>query len=293
MTQDAQIRYLNQCNGNTWEAQPGAVRRYTVVSATSLCNEFSKTVTAPSDAPTCRSCCINKLPNCREQVTFPTLYCNLKASCLSHEHFTTVKCQKMSILKSFPHIICVEKSPDVFFYQSVCFSIQNTDPRISASRSDDVSDRNERNENNASHLPLSCFCPVGRMEIISHKKVSDSSQLEPRVENLHLLCIRWAGLSSVANQSWLSVRAEDMSPVSSHPIWFPPTNVTAVPPGYRVDNSTVCVCVCVCAILSAKWFCTASVSTVPALACVSTRICVCMHQRVCLTCIYISFCKYL
>lgn len=169
--------------------------------------------------------------------------------------------------------------PNVFFiifcYQNLCFSMKNTDPRISASWSDDVSDRNERNENSASHLPLSCFCPVGRMEIISHKKVSDSSQLEPGVVNLHLLCISWARLSSVASQSWLSVRAENVSPVSSRPIWFPPTNVTAVPPGYRADNSTVRVCVQFC-------LTSGSVQQV-CLLYLHLRVfaCVSMHQYVC------------
>lgn len=64
--------------------------------------------------------------------------------------------------------------------------------------------------------------------------------------SLHLLCISWAGPSSAATGSWLSVRAEDVSPVSYRPIWFPLTNVTAVAPGYRADNSSVCVCECVC-----------------------------------------------
>lgn len=38
--------------------------------------------------------------------------------------------------------------------------------------------------------------------------------------------------------------AEDVSPVSSRPIWFPMTNTTAVPAGYRADNN-ILVCVSV------------------------------------------------
>lgn len=43
----------------------------------------------------------------------------------------------------------------------------------------------------------------------------------------------------VASHSCLSVTAKDVSPVSSCPIWFSLTNITAVPPGYRADNTTV------------------------------------------------------
>lgn len=111
-------------------------------------------------------------------------------------------------------------------------------------------------------------------DTISHKKVSDSSQLDPRVVNLHLLCISWAGLSLGASQCWVSVRAEDVSLVSSRPISFPLTNITAVPPATEQIKTQ---CVCVCTFLSDKWFYTAwtSVSAVPALAFVSMCICVC------------------
>lgn len=43
----------------------------------------------------------------------------------------------------------------------------------------------------------------------------------------------------VASHSCLSVTAKDVSPVSSCPIWFSLTNITAVPPGYRADNTSV------------------------------------------------------
>lgn len=95
----------------------------------------------------------------------------------------------------------------------------------------------------------SSCCPVSRMEIISHKKMSSSSELLPWVVNLHLLCISWAELSwaelsLLASQSWISVSIKDVSPVSTCPTWFPMTNTTAVPPGYTAVNSTVCVCPC-------------------------------------------------
>lgn len=108
-----------------------------------------------------------------------------------------------------------------------------------------LSDGNKRNYNNASHLPSSCFCPVTRTKIISHKKVSDGSQHRLWVVHLHLLCISWAGLSLGASQSWLSVRAEDVSPVSSVPYGFPWLTLQL----YLLATEQIkaqCVCICVC-----------------------------------------------
>lgn len=99
-------------------------------------------------------------------------------------------------------------------------------------------------------------CPDDGDTVISHKKVSDSSQLEPRVVNLHLLCIRWAGLSSVGSRPdyQLGLRKCQLS-LPWRPIWFPLNNVTAVPPGRQQHSVCICtVCVystqCVCTTIS-------------------------------------------
>lgn len=102
----------------------------------------------------------------------------------------------------------------------------------------------------------------------------------------------------VASHSCLSVTAKDVSPVSSRPIWFSLTNITAVPPGYRADNTSVythalfcltgvfvqreegvhCSSTCVCVRIS---FCLISNS---AGLCkhLSRQVCVCVCEFVCL-----------
>lgn len=179
-------------------------------------------------ASTCASCCINKLPNCRELLTFTTL------RWFKHEkHFTITTATKNVNSKPFStHLLISGLNIYIYIF---FFYHHHVHARLKAHRPKNVMWWEQ--EVWKHHLHRASVVWRG-FEIISERKASDSSQLEP--PSLHLLCISWGGLSSIASQSWLSVKAEDVSPVSLRPVWVPLTNVTAVPPGYTADNSTVC-----------------------------------------------------
>lgn len=70
----------------------------------------------------------------------------------------------------------------------------------------------------------------------------DVTQLKVWVLNWEFTSIMYklSQAEVVASHSCLSVTAKDVSPVSSCPIWFSLTNITAVPSGYRADNTSVC-----------------------------------------------------
>ena len=126
---------------------------------------------------------------------------------------------------------------------------------------------------------------------ITWKRCQGALSSKPWVVNLHLLFISWAGLSAVVSQFWLSVRAEDVSPVSSSPIWFPLTNVTAVPPATE-QITAQCVCVwdsvCVCVWYSVSQVVLYSTKKCVYCTCSCTRfyVCVCLCVSVCCVCTY-------
>lgn len=90
----------------------------------------------------------------------------------------------------------------------------------------------------------------------------------------------------VASHSCLSVTAKDVSPVSSCPIWFSLTNITAVPPGYRADNTSV---------YTHAHFCLTGVfvQREEGVHCSSTCVCVCVRISFCLISNSAGLCKHL
>lgn len=165
------------------------------------------------ERPTSSHQCINKLQNCGERGTFPTLQFKTTFYCCL--------CQKMSLVKFFSQL-----GPETCRYFFLLFKKHWP-----------------RNLKMLWNRGVSLVClslrPVGRMEIIFLQKrcpTASSCKFPTIVYRMNQAeCVGQKILTS----------AEDVSPVSSRPIWFPMTNTTAVPAGYRADNN-ILVCVYLC-----------------------------------------------
>lgn len=95
-------------------------------------------------------------------------------------------------------------------------------------------------------LHLACQLPSCLIDENNNRK-KKKKKVTGSFRNLHLSYLKREFNRAESGGQTLLNRAEHVSPVSSVPVWFPQTNVTAVPPGYRADNSlfaSVCLRVC-------------------------------------------------